>query len=101
MAKRSARKTLREGHADTSKPLVLYSKRVDHARIGVERDQFLHVGDIVHFDWGGENWGIVYDIFDNRGGEVLFIRNTKGFTGEWLAGKTEFRFPAELCRVIK
>lgn len=101
MAKRSTKKTLREGRADPSTPLVFYSKRISFARMGDERDQFVRVGDIVHFDWGGENWGIIYDIFDNRGGEVLFIRNTKGFNGEWLAGKTEFRFPAELCKVIK
>lgn len=101
MAKRSARKTLREGEVDRSAPLFLKTKRISYARLGAEREQFVYVGDIVHFDWGGENWGIIYDIFDNRGGEVLFIRNTKGFNGEWLAGKTEFRFPAESCWIAK
>lgn len=101
MAKRNNKKTLREGQADPSAPLFLKSKRVSYARLGAERELFVHVGDIVHFDWGGENWGIIYDIFDNRGGEVLFIRNMKGFNGEWLAGRTEFRFPAEQCWIAK
>ncbi len=101
MAKRNTRKTLREGQADRDAPLFFKSKRVTHARIGTEREQLIYVGDIVHFDWGGENWGIIYDIFENWGGEVLFIRNTKGFNGEWLEGKTEFRFPVEQCWVAK
>ena len=101
MAKRNTRKTLREGQADRDAPLFFKSKRVTHARMGAEREQLIYVGDIVHFDWGGENWGIIYDIFENRGGEVLFIRNTKGFNGEWLEGKTEFRFPVEQCWVAK
>ncbi len=101
MAKRNTKKTLREGQADRNAPLFFKSKRVSYARLGAERELFVRVGDIVHFDWGGENWGIIYDIFENWGGEVLFIRNTKGFNGEWLADKTEFRFPAEQCWIAK
>lgn len=101
MAKRNTKKTLREGTADRSVPVVFKTKRVTFAFLGAEREQRVFVGDIVHFDWGGENWGIVYDIFDNWGGEVLFIRNTNGFKGDWITGHTEFRFPAEQCWMAK
>ena len=88
------------GEAPKTLP-VFNTKRIDTAWLGTDNQHRVRVGDIVHFDWGGNNWGIIYDIVWNRGGEVLFIRNNKGFGGEWLEGKTEFRFPAEHCWIEK
>lgn len=98
MAKKLNKKTLREMSTDVSRlPLVFPSKQITWGFIGKEREHRVHIGDIVHFDWGGKNWGIVSEMFWNWGGEVLVIRNHSGFRGEWIAGKTEFRFPAEQC----
>ena len=104
MAKQLNKKTIRDGIADRTAPIVFKTKQASMARLGdgSERaEEIVRVGDIVHFDWGGENWGIIHDIYENRGGEVLYIRNTRGFVGEWLSGKTEFRFPAYQCWMAK
>ena len=77
------------------------TKPSDFAFLGTDNEVRVKVGDIVHFDWGGVNWGFIRHIRMNRGGEVLFIENDKGFEGEYLAGRTEFRFPAEYCYIAK
>lgn len=70
---------------------------MDWAFLGDDVTNRVRVGDIVHFDWGGENWGYVTDIQMNYGGTVLFIENSKGFSGPYLSGRTEFRFPSQQC----
>jgi hypothetical protein len=69
--------------------------------IGNAFEEKVAPGDLVHFDWGGECWGYVTEIRLNRGGPVLFIKNERGFTSDWLIGKTEFRYPAEHCWFAK
>lgn len=93
----------------TTKPLTgictkvpeFKSRPISSAFLGTDNAVTVKVGDIVHFDWGGVNWGIIRSMVWNRGGEVLFIENTKGFVGEYIAGRTEFRFPAEYCYIAK
>lgn len=86
----------------TPAPLPTFKSRpIDWAFLGKDNEVRVRVGDIVHFDWGGPNWGTIKHIRMNRGGEVLFIENDKGFTGDFIAGTTEFRFPAEYCYIAK
>jgi hypothetical protein len=80
---------------------VFKSRPITTAFLGTDNAVSVKVGDIVHFDWGGANWGFIKVMVWNRGGEVLFIENDRGFVGEYIAGRTEFRFPAEYCYIVK
>lgn len=86
----------------TPGPLPEFKTRpIDWAFLGVDNEIRVKVGDIVHFEWGGTNWGKIKHIRFNHGGEVLFLENDKGFTGDYIDGLTEFRFPAEYCYKAK
>lgn len=77
--------------------MMFKSRPSSHAYLGKDNDVLVKRGDIVHFDWGGENWGFIEDIRCNRGGHVLVIKNDKGFVGQYIKGMTTFNYPSEFC----